>query len=453
MRWTAAIGWTAVVLAVGCEQPRTELVARVDSDIAWGPDLRVQSVVISVRRGGATGPLRSARTTALGVGGERRVLPLYVGVIADSDINTPVWIEALGCGDPSGCTAATAVVAQRAVVPFARGETLEVSLVLAARCAGVTCANEERCAVAGGQCEPATRARETVRPFGGTDAAIAMDQPTAVDAPLAIDARADVPPTVDAGDDVPIDTGPRDVPVGDRGADSVCPTGMRLIPAGTFLMGDPIAGHVNAQPVHGVSLSAYCIDETEVTVATYQACVAAGQCTSAATTAGCNATVAGRGNHPINCVTWTQANAACMFRGGRLPTEAQWEYAALRDTRRSYPWGDAPPTTQLCWSGGGATQSSSCEVQTHPTGNSPFGLFDMAGNVWEWVFDWSAAYMGNATQYVGNPAGAGETGARVIRGGSWADTMTEPVRSSVRSSGAPTIHDVHGGFRCSHVPL
>ena len=294
----------------------------------------------------------------------------------------------------------------------------------------------------------------------GVDAPLAVDTgvdvPPSVDVrtdvPMAMDARADVPLAVDAGFDVPIDTGPRDVPVEDRGADSVCPTGMRWIPAGTFLMGDPISGHTNAQPNHGVSLSAYCIDETEVTVATYQACVAAGQCTPADTTAGCNAAVAGRGNHPINCVTWTQAYADCQFRGGSLPTEAQWEYAALRATRLSYPWGDAAPTTQLCWSGGGATQSSSCEVQTHPTGNSPFGVFDLAGNVWEWVFDWYAPYMGNATQYVANPAGAGDTGYRVIRGGSWADTTTEPVRSSVRSSGVPTTRDAHGGFRCAHAP-
>ncbi|MDB4927791.1 MAG: hypothetical protein JWM10_275, partial [Myxococcaceae bacterium] len=68
-----------MALAAGCEQPRTELVVRVESELAWGPGQAVQSVVLSVRRGGATGPLRSARTTALGEGGERRALPLLVG--------------------------------------------------------------------------------------------------------------------------------------------------------------------------------------------------------------------------------------------------------------------------------------------------------------------------------------------------------------------------------------
>ncbi|MBK8691183.1 MAG: hypothetical protein IPN17_02455 [Deltaproteobacteria bacterium] len=128
-------------------------------------------MVLTVRREGASGPLRSARTTALGVGGERRALPLLVGVTAGIDLRTPVWIEALGCGDPNGCTAATAVVTQRAVVRFTRGETQEVTLLLASACVGVACASDQRCAVDSGRCEAATRAQEMVRPFSGTDAA------------------------------------------------------------------------------------------------------------------------------------------------------------------------------------------------------------------------------------------------------------------------------------------
>lgn len=160
-RAVAAAGW--VVLAAGCEQPRTELVARVDSEVAWGAGRTVQSVTLTVRRGGPTGPLRSARTTALGMGGERRPLPLMVGILPTVDADTPVWIEALGCGDPNGCTPMTAVVAQRAVVRFTRGQTEEVPLLLASACVGVTCGSDERCGE-GGRCEPATRA--TVRPFG-----------------------------------------------------------------------------------------------------------------------------------------------------------------------------------------------------------------------------------------------------------------------------------------------
>jgi hypothetical protein len=173
-----------VVLALGCEQPRTELVARVDSEVAWGAGAAVQSVTLTVRRNGPAGALRSARTTALGTGGDRRSLPLAVGILPGDDTDTPVWIEALGCDDPNGCTPTTAVVAQRAVVRFTRGRTEEVPLLLASACVGVACGSDERCGE-GGRCEPATRA--TVRPFEGGDAGIgagSMDRGTVADAPM-----------------------------------------------------------------------------------------------------------------------------------------------------------------------------------------------------------------------------------------------------------------------------
>ncbi|MDB4928728.1 MAG: repeat containing protein, partial [Myxococcaceae bacterium] len=198
-----AWGWAAVALVAGCEQPRTELVVRVESELAWGPVQAVQSVVLTVRRGSATGPLRSARTTVLGDGGERRPLPLLVGVTAaDDDVETPVWVEALGCGDPNGCTAATAVVAQRAVVRFARGATQEVTLLLASACVGVTCALDERCAVASRRCEPATRAQDELRPFAGADAAtVAMDTGPITRPDATTDAGRD------ASMDAPVDSG------------------------------------------------------------------------------------------------------------------------------------------------------------------------------------------------------------------------------------------------------
>jgi len=191
-----------VTLVGGCEQPRSELVVRVDSEVAWGAGQSVQSVVLTVRRGGAMGPLRDTRTTVLGAGAGRLPLPLYVGVIpADDDTATPVWIEALGCGAPNGCMPATARVAQRAVVRFTRGQTEEVTLLLASACAGVRCASEQRCAVGSGQCEAATRAQETVRPFNGTDAAV-------------LDAPADHGRITDSGGDIstPADATMLDVP-------------------------------------------------------------------------------------------------------------------------------------------------------------------------------------------------------------------------------------------------
>jgi len=205
------MGWV-VALAEGCVQPRTEIVVRVESEVAWGVGRTVQSVVLTVRRGSATGPLRSARSMALGAEAARRTLPLYVGLLPAVDSDALVWIEALGCADPNGCTVSDAVVAQRAVVAFARGETLEVPLLLASACVGVTCASDQRCAV-GGRCEAATRA--TVGPFVGAtpDAAIAVDAPT--DGDIAEEAVADAPPA-DRNDlgasadgvDASTDTGP-----------------------------------------------------------------------------------------------------------------------------------------------------------------------------------------------------------------------------------------------------
>lgn len=200
MRWAAAAA--VATLLASCERPRTELVVRVDSEIPWGPGQQVQSVTLTLRRGGPSGPLRSERTTVLGTGDGRRTLPLYVGVTpADDDTATPLWIEALGCGGPGGCSAVDAVVMQRAVVRFARDETLEVPLLLAAACRGAVCPGDERCAMDTGRCEVATRAQEMVRPFVGADAAL----DAATDLGGEADTGDDVPPPADASADASTD--------------------------------------------------------------------------------------------------------------------------------------------------------------------------------------------------------------------------------------------------------
>lgn len=495
-RAIATVGWATVTLAGGCEQPRTELVVRVESEVAWGPRRTVQSVTLTVRRSGPTGPLRSARTTALGVGAERRPLPLFVGVVAEGDdMDTPVWIEALGCADPNGCTVATAAVAQRAVVRFTRGLTQEVPLLLASACLGATCGSDERCATSG-RCEPATRAQTTVGPFTGLlgidaggeladtgpvmDRLVAMDGAmgvdTGVDVPMSFDriepvdrgAPADVPTdaglqdgaaeevgSVDSGpvDAGPFDTGPRDIGVAETGSvDSgpapMCPSGMRVIPAGRFLMGNTRSDNVDAQPVHGVQLTAFCMDETEVTVSAYRACVSDGTCPTPDTTTYCNWGVSGRDQHPINCVDWTASRAYCQWRGADLPTEAQWEYAARGTDGRLYPWGDGAPGLQLCWSRT-PSPGSSCQVGAYPAGNSPFGLFDMAGNVREWTLDWYSTYSGDAGVFVLDPTGPDSGDERVFRGGSWGNYTVIWVRSSHREHAAPANPNHQIGFRCA----
>lgn len=276
---------------------------------------------------------------------------------------------------------------------------------------------------------------------GAVDVTPSTDVPSVVDAATSVDAI-DVPVTTDtpAAVDVP------DVPsVVDAGT---CPTGMALIPGGTFTMGDSGGLSSGAQPTHVVTLSTYCMDLTEVTVAAYTACTATG-CTAPNTGTSCNWGVAGRGNHPINCVDWFQERAYCQSRGGDLPTEAQWEYAARGSDGRAYAWGNDAPVSQLCWSGSGA-RLGTCPVQSFPSGNSPFGLFDMGGNVWEMTLDWYGVYSSSPSS---NPTGPTMGMYRSGRGGSWQDTLANNVHAAYRGSSGTSYRVDIVGFRCARAPL
>ncbi len=227
-----------------------------------------------------------------------------------------------------------------------------------------------------------------------------------------------------------------------------CPSGMAMIPGGTFMMG---AADLGATPVHTVTLTSYCMDVTEVTVAAYATCPS-GTCTAPVTGDPCNWMVAGRDNHPINCVTWDQSRAYCQWvhgGGGDLPTEAQWEYAAAGGAMDwEYPWGNDAPADQLCWSGGSAgSRSSTCPVMSFPTPADAFGLFDMAGNVWEWTGDCYGAYSSAAAV---NPTGpTGSCTDRVSRGGCWYGADPTVVRAAVRSISGPSSLFSGVGFRCA----
>ena len=223
-----------------------------------------------------------------------------------------------------------------------------------------------------------------------------------------------------------------------------CPPGMVLIPPGSFTMGDADTLSRGAQPPHMVTLSAYCMDLTEVTVAAYRGCTAPG-CTTPGTGLFCNQGVTGRDNHPITCVDWNQSRAYCQWRGGDLPTEAQWEYAARGTDERIYPWGNAAPASQLCWSGV-MGRSSTCPVQSYASGNSPFGLFDMAGNAWEWTRDFYASYTSAAAI---DPTGPTSGGNRVVRGGSWITSSALVVRAAFRDVSTPAYRGDFVGFRCA----
>ncbi len=209
---------------------------------------------------------------------------------------------------------------------------------------------------------------------------------------------------------------------------------MLPIPPGTFTMGDA----ENTSKAGQVTVAGFCMDTTEVTTAAYAACVKSGKCRVASTGGDCNAGVAGRDNHPINCVDWHDAKSYCRAQGRWLPTEEEWEYAARGTDGRIFPWGNAEPAGQLCWNGEGnslgkGNRQSTCAVASIPAGNSPFGLFDMSGNVWEWT---SSTY--SATD-----------AARVFRGGSWFYDDPSFVRSAFRGRFVPADLRVDLGFRCA----
>jgi formylglycine-generating enzyme required for sulfatase activity len=209
------------------------------------------------------------------------------------------------------------------------------------------------------------------------------------------------------------------------------------VPGGTFRMGDGDGDPFDG-PVHEVSVEPFEIDRTEVTVAAYATCVAAGRCTPPMSTLSpaCNYGRSGRENHPVNCIRWEQAQEYCEFVGARLPTEPEWEYAARGPEGRPFPWGAQAPGQRLCWARG-ETRAGTCDVGAYPGGVSPFGLLDMAGNVAEWTASPACAYQGGRCQ-----------DAHVYRGGSWFASDPADVRASARGYRGPVPRD-DIGVRCA----
>ncbi len=234
-----------------------------------------------------------------------------------------------------------------------------------------------------------------------------------------------------------------------------CSGGECLVPAGSFWMGCNSAVDSNCysdeSPYHEVTLSGYYMDKTEVTVDAYGECVTAGSCTAPSTGGSCNWGVSGRGGHPVNCVNWTQAREYCAWVGKRLPTEAEWEKAARGTDGRKYPWGNETATCEyaVMYEGGnGCGTGSTWDVcGKSPSGDSPYGLCDMSGNVWEWVSDWyDSDYYTNSPS--SNPTNTVSGSYRVIRGGSFAYTAHN-LRASGRSGDYPSDYYVNLGFRCA----
>ena len=222
------------------------------------------------------------------------------------------------------------------------------------------------------------------------------------------------------------------------------------IPGGSFLMGSN-KGESDEKPKHRVSVRAFQMNRTEVTVSQYGACVRAGQCTKPNTGGYCNWTKRGRGKHPINCVDWNQARAFCRWAGGRLPSEAQWEYAARGGGKNiQYPWGDQKATCSravMDHGGDGCGKDRTWPVCSKAAGNTAQGLCDMAGNVYEWVEDrWHKSYRGAPKS--GRAWTTGTDKRRVLRGGSW-HYPAGNVRAAYRLYYTPAERLDSLGFRCT----
>ena len=225
---------------------------------------------------------------------------------------------------------------------------------------------------------------------------------------------------------------------------------MRFVPAGEFRMGSEEANSpMQEKPAHEVYLDDFYMDKYEVTNKLYKACVDAGICQAPLAfhsfTRSSYYDNPEFDNYPVIDVSWNMAKAYCEWRGAQLPTEAQWEKAARGTDARTYPWGEGISCDKAnYWPKDEACIGDTTEVGTYESNVSPYGVYDMAGNVMEWVADWySKTYYSDspASNPLGPASGSGEE--RVFRGGSWMSS----------DDGLHTTSRYWDGNRSDHVPL
>lgn len=224
---------------------------------------------------------------------------------------------------------------------------------------------------------------------------------------------------------------------------------MRLVPAGEFMMGSN--KYPDERPVHQVYLDAFYIDKYEVTNVLYKACVQAGECTPPSDiisrTYSSYYNNSQYDNYPVIFVDWYKAKDYCEWRGANLPTEAQWEKAARGTDERIYAWGEGLDCAKANFSGCSDNASDNVRVGNYESGRSPYRVYDLTGNVFEWVLDWySETYYENSP--VSNPLGPGSGEERVSRGGSWEYT-DESLRTTSRLNISPDDKGYSHGFRCA----
>ena len=214
---------------------------------------------------------------------------------------------------------------------------------------------------------------------------------------------------------------------------------MVKVPAGEFTMGSDSGGS-DEKPVHRVYLDEFYIDKYEVTNEQYNQCVSAGTCSGNKKYNGFTDP-----RQPVVGVNWSQADTYCKWAKKRLPTEAEWEKAARGTDGRTYPWGEGIDCTKANYSKCGHKKTK--PVGSYPSGASPYGAMDMAGNVLEWCSDWyGKKYYRNSPNR--NPKGPGSGRLRVLRGGGWINSPYG-IRASNRGWLNPTSWDNSLGFRCA----
>ena len=271
---------------------------------------------------------------------------------------------------------------------------------------------------------------------------------------------------------------------------------MALIPAGEFLMGSPEGGGAfDEHPEHIVYLDAYYVDKYEVTNGQFQEFVEATEYVTDAEKKGSGEVwnprepdgwrqelfkgvnwkqpnawvkhrdgteryptvwekydIANRMEHPVAQVSRNDAQVYCHWRGKRLPTEAEWEKAARGNKGLIYPWGDEfNPQLASITPYANMNGDEPAAVGLFSTDVSSYGLYDMAGNVREWVADWYAFdyYTQSPSR---NPTGPETRQFRVLRGGSWANEYISNLRGTSRAYNSPDYSSNFVGFRCAWSP-
>lgn len=224
---------------------------------------------------------------------------------------------------------------------------------------------------------------------------------------------------------------------------------MATVPEGEFTMGfDGTQALEDERPSHRPWLDTFAIDLYEVTTAEYAVFLkAVGR---PAPWQWETVDPSRHGDRPVIGVDWSDADAYCRWKGKRLPTEAEWEKSARGTDGRLYPWGNQVPTKDIANFALGARFSYSLvliPVRSYEQGKSPFGLYQAAGNVYEWVQDWYAANYYEVSP-ARNPQGPDHGQFRVLRGGSWSD-LPKYLLTYGRFKLPPETRNSYTGFRCA----